>query len=772
MTFKNLESLQAFLRKDSNTMSVNPVRFISVDSLEMWVEAKKILLSMADESMPLSKFCEGKDTTPNIRRLTAALKKTDHSVFVTPLSEYLRIKPETAEDTIRKIIKADYQNNDNGRLRIYFLMYRIKSVLRTIPTDDPRTKNCIMYLETSDESDYKLTIVQKDLNVTLPGNAIFGFKSYLEYWEANPDEPLILHTENAIHFEKNHFFDDVRVIVSSYDLIKEQYHVPSEIGEDLGTPEQWNELATYIVQNGNFIEACCSILAINKYSVALFERRNQYSEFQKWVLWLWTRLQSAEKYHVVCALKSRNHEEFISVLYTEISTYVSSAQYSKLYAERKTILKSMHSVPTEDFWKVVNSLESNNALLCMTDLTDIERKAIFEIISTVAYSKRYTVLQTLKVVYPQLYYYLENDEHPNAAGLTTIHASYFNEYKWLKATNTISASFMEKVKAFAAQKGASVFALPTRNSFVNQYYDDSTVILFVDGMGIEYVDYLAHLFDDLDEKQFQCSFDAGYCTLPSVTEINKDFMNGRNTAEPPIRDLDELKHSNNVHPESLIKQFGHLDTIKDRALGLLNGNISKVIIAADHGTSRLAVKVRNTEYDNDLPKPEGVSVYKYGRFCDDTVDETLYPTAISINDRLIFADYSRFVQPGAPIDEIHGGASLEEWIVPVIVIEKLGKKKTITKVEITPKATKYKPELVTKLVRVQFAISGEKREKVYATVRGQKIPCEYQDGRYEFAFTAESSDNKLLIKIVDGSIIGQFEIEIEQGIKKNLKFDI
>ena len=123
MTFKSLESLQTFLRKDSNTTSINPVRFISVDSLEMWVEAKKLLLSMADESMPLSKFCEGKDTTPNIRRLAAALKKTEHSVFVTPLSEYLRIKPEMAEATIKKIIKADYQNNDNGRLRIYFLMY-------------------------------------------------------------------------------------------------------------------------------------------------------------------------------------------------------------------------------------------------------------------------------------------------------------------------------------------------------------------------------------------------------------------------------------------------------------------------------------------------------------------------------------------------------------------------------------------------------------------------------------------------------------------------
>lgn len=772
MTFTNLESLRAYLRKDSNAISINPVRFISVDSLEMWVEAKKILLSMADESIPLSKFCEGKDTTPNIRRLISTIKKANHSVLVTPLSEYLRIKPETAEETIKKIIKANYQNNDNGRLRIYFLMYRIKSVLRTIPTDDPRTRNCIVYLETSDESDYKLTIVQKDLNVTLPGNAIFGFKSYLEYWEANPDKPLILHTENAIHFEKNHFFDDVRVIVSSYDLIKEQFHMPSEIGEELGTPSQWNELATHIIQDGSFSEACCSILAINKYSVVLFERWNQYSEFQKWVLWVWTRLQGMDNYHVICALKSKNHDDFISALYTEISAYISSKQYGKVYAERKIILKSMRGVPTDTFWQVVNGLDNQSALLCMTDLTDIERKAIFEIVSSIAYSERHATLKVLKTVYPRLYYYLDNDEQPNAAGLSTTHASYFSEYKWLKATNAISASFMERVNSLAAQKGATVFSLPTRNYFVSKNYDDSSTILFVDGMGIEYVDYLAHLFGELDENHFRCAFYAGYCTLPSVTELNKDFMNGRNTAEPPIRDLDELKHSNNTHPESLIKQFSLLDSIKDRVLGLLNGNISKVIIAADHGTSRLAVKIRNTEYDNALPKPEGVSVYKYGRFCDDTVDEALFPTAISINDRLIFADYSRFVQTGAPIDEIHGGASLEEWIVPVIVVEKLGKKKKTVKVEIKPKALKYKPELVTKLVRVQFSIGGEKRDNVYVTVRGERIQCEYQDGYYHFVFTAERSDNKLLIKVVDGGIIGQFEIEVEQGIKRNMNFDI
>lgn len=91
-------------------------------------------------------------------------------------------------------------------------------------------------------------------------------------------------------------------------------------------------------------------------------------------------------------------------------------------------------------------------------------------------------------------------------------------------------------------------------------------------------------------------------------------MNGRNTVEPPVRELDELKHANNAHPESLIKQIHILDNLKNRVLGLLVGNTHRIIIAADHGTSRMAVKVRNTEYDNAYPKPDNVGIYKYGRF--------------------------------------------------------------------------------------------------------------------------------------------------------------
>lgn len=770
-TFKNLESLKQFLRQDAKQVSLNPVRFINVDSMAMWIEAKKFLLSLADETLPLSKFCEGKDTAPNINRVSAALKKAKKSQFVSPLSEYLRIIPEQAEPVIQKFIKADYQNNDNGKLRIYFLMYRMKSLLRTIPSDDPRAKDCIILFETDEESDYKLTIIQKDLDVKLSGNEIDGFRSYLEYWEANPDKPLILHTDNAIHFEKNHFFDDVHVIVTSYDLIRYQYGLPASVFEELGTDEDWNNLVKVIIREGSFEDACRSTLSINRYSASLYERWNQYSPFQKWLLWLWARQQSGRNYEIVVAKACKTSAEFLDGLYCGIINYLRDDKFDRFYEERKRILTTIKAVPTENFWSQLSSLSRIDALSCLTCLTDIEQKTIFEIIADFSYQQRNKVIPILQYVYPSLFYYLQNDKQPNSADLSSDHEQYFNEYKWLKATDTLSEEFIAKVKRIASEKGSSVFQMESRNHYVTEHYDDRTSILFVDGMGVEYVDYLAHLFSDLDEQQYSVKFEAGFCTLPSITEINKDFMNGRNTVEPPVRELDELKHANNAHPESLIKQFHILDGLKNRVLGLLVGNIHRIIIAADHGTSRMAVKVRNTKYDNVYPKPADVSIYKYGRFCEGTEDEPKYPTAINYNERLIFADYSRFVQTGAPIDEIHGGASLEEWIVPIITVERFSGKKPET-VEVKPKSTKYKPTLGTKQVKVEFFISGKKRNTVSARIKGNSYKCEWVDGTYSFTFVPSKEDDSLTVKIADGGILGQFDIEIEQGIKKNKGFDI
>lgn len=770
MTFKDLEGLKQYLKMDSEKVSLNPVRFISVDSMKMWTDAKTLLLSISDESLFLSEFCEGNDTTPNINRVSTVLKKSAKSQLVTPLSEYLRIRPEIAEQTILKFIKADYTNNDSGRLRIYFLMYRMKNLLMALPKDDPRQKDCVIFLETDEESDYRLTIIQKELDVKLSGNEITGFKNYLKYWESNPDKPLILHTENAVHFEKNHFFDDVHVIVSSYDLIKYQYGLVSEVTEELGTTDNWNDLLRIIIEEGSFDEACCAVMTINKYSLSLYKNWTRYSDFQKWLLWLWTRLQPRKSYITKCAQSGNLCDQFVDFIYCGIISEINNDFFEDVYEERRDILALMKSVPTERFWEEISKLSVCDSLSCLTCLTDIERKTIFEIISGIEYHNRSGVLKKLKIVYPQLYHYLCNDEQPNRANLTQVHRDYFDEYKWLKATNNITCEFVKKVKTIANEKGSSVFKLNSRDYCVANKYDENTAILFVDGMGAEYIDYLVYLFSDLDNKKYSCIFEVGYCMLPSDTKFNNGFMEGRNMIDP-LRRLDELKHSNIHFPDSLINQLDILDNIKDCISGLFAGKVHKIIIASDHGTSRLAVRVRNTEFDTAVQKPQDTEIYNYGRFCNATKYESDYPTAISYNDYLIFADYTRFIQQGAPIDEMHGGASLEEWLVPIITIEKYADKCS-DKVVVNPVIQKYKPELGTKQIKVRFTVSGKKRDNVYVNIKGTRISCEFENEEYNFFYIPAKEESSVTVTVIDGGVLGKFNIEIEQGIKKNVKFDI
>ena len=153
VVFNNLDELKEYLKQDHEKVSINPVRFINVDSMAMWIEVKKHLMYLSEETIRLSEFCEEQDTTPNINRVSTKLKNVQKSALVMPLSEYLRIIPEQAGKIINRFIKLEYRNNDNGKIRVYFLMYRMKELLQTIPEDDPRAKDCIILFATDEETD-------------------------------------------------------------------------------------------------------------------------------------------------------------------------------------------------------------------------------------------------------------------------------------------------------------------------------------------------------------------------------------------------------------------------------------------------------------------------------------------------------------------------------------------------------------------------------------------------------------------------------------------
>jgi len=470
--FNSFSELRAYLRKDRTESSLNPVRFINVESMEMWVEVKKLLLSMSSGHLLLSEFCDAEDTTPNIRRLIAKMKASTDSICVFPISEYLRINPEIAQSTIQDILTKEYPEAlRNTLFRIYIPMYRMRSILYTIPDNDPRRNGSIMLLETGEEIDYSLTIIQKGLDVELSGNEIYGFKKYLRYWEQNPDKPLILHTSNAVYFENNVFFDDVKVIVTSFDLMRFHYALPAKFQPTDGTEEDWNRLAQIVAKEKTFQSACCSELSINRYNTKLFEKWKSSSDFQKWLLWMWTRLQPESSYLTNCAKGAFTVEVFIESIYCSIVDFVDKPYFDDIYMQRKSLLIKLKLQVPQVFWAAIEHTTKLNTISILTDLSAKEKEIIFSLIQGYDYGKKEEVITILQKVYPALANYLLFNGECEVADFDAIHEDYFNKYRWYKATNNLPQEFIETVRNIAQEQGASIYALKARNFVVNEEYE-------------------------------------------------------------------------------------------------------------------------------------------------------------------------------------------------------------------------------------------------------------------------------------------------------------
>lgn len=80
----------------------------------------------------------------------------------------------------------------------------------------------------------------------------------------------------------------------------------------------------------------------------------------------------------------------------------------------------------------LSDLSEIDALRCLTDLTLVEKKAIFDLLKGFGYNRRRECYEVLKSVYPDLYYYFVGNKTDNPANMTDRHKVYFEKYKWQK----------------------------------------------------------------------------------------------------------------------------------------------------------------------------------------------------------------------------------------------------------------------------------------------------------------------------------------------------
>ncbi len=245
---------------------------------------------------------------------------------------------------------------------------------------------------------------------------------------------------------------------------------------------------------------------------------------------------------------------------------------------------------------------------------------------------------------------------------------YFKAYREAKVRDFIDDSLC---------KSAHDFAMPdeiaSRSALLAQYRgDNNAYLLVVDAMGGEYLDFLCAR---LDAHRFAVSVATMAKTnLPTSTRFNPVYEEWGEERYVKFDDFDKLLHKTCDRAETGI--FHELRMLENEVLGQVENllkRFSRVVLTADHGSSRLAVVARREGLARDLKElcdKVDVEDWRFAKCRDgksvesDDIAETL------AGDRVAVKGYNRFPRPGAPGFEMHGGATPEEMLVPFIVIER------------------------------------------------------------------------------------------------------
>ena len=191
-------------------------------------------------------------------------------------------------------------------------------------------------------------------------------------------------------------------------------------------------------------------------------------------------------------------------------------------------------------------------------------------------------------------------------------------------------------------------------------------------MGVEYLGYIMSKCQSLHlmAKVHVCRSE-----LPSITSRNKDFWDVLSTAQYPIitfNKLDKIKHhgeegydysrADRKLPFHLIRELQLIDDLLENIkIDLASGTYKKAILVADHGASRLAV-IHETE---NLVEMESNGQHS-GRCCPKSDVDVKPDNATDADDFWALANYDRFKGSRKANVEVHGGATLEEVVVPII----------------------------------------------------------------------------------------------------------
>lgn len=605
----------------------------------------------------ISDFCPKDDKFPSIdeiidyfRTLDVDCRQNRH--VLVGLGEYLALKGSTAaEKELRRL-----KNVTLGSARVILLLRCVTPQIYALTNEDNRLmEQQRVFFGEKTFSDLSVS----SINYWMKNDICNGVKGLLRAFEDGKSGNCYVNT--ALTFPNSLL--PVSSINTAFSAIKQL--VPHfNLKEEWGTEVQWDHLLRELSRNKNSLDRVFERQGFSDdFEYELYQNCTGF-EFKNWLFFLYLKqnidnISSGYLRYILSV--TDNYENLKANILTGIIRVLrTDKRFSTFYVERKKLIKNFPETDIAIFIHE-NCIDPMESIYRFTDNTQIEREAIIRWIADNGY------ISDINNIYPDLGQYLQ-DYVFDCGKLSEELTSYFKEYKIQKVTNRIRPEFLERVIDNAHK--LQYMHLETRDSAILRIEDKKSAFLYwIDALGVEYLSYITSL---VKKKGLSMHVDIAYSELPTITSINRGFFEQWPTSKKQKEEaLDEIKHKTKGgyffdKCEAPIHLAAELKVI-ERAIDLAATELAmhkckSFIIASDHGASRLAVIHRQEEkYETDTKGEHS------GRCCK-TFPGAELSYAVEENGYLVLTNYGRFKKSRAANVEVHGGASLEEVLVPIITL--------------------------------------------------------------------------------------------------------
>ena len=716
------------------------------------------LSAICGRTIKMSDFCKRDDKFPSIDDLideirTSDVDYKDNRIVVVGVGEYLALK---GKDTVIKELSR-LKNTTLGNSRVIFLLKGISSLVSVLSDDRRIFEQQRLYV--SDSLNTNITITNIGFDNSLPIDR--GIKKLLSKLEEGTTGNIVIST--MLNLKDSMF--PVTNITSAYralTLYENDFHVD----ECCGTPEQWETLLQDYTKYNNSLRDVFIKHRIDDSIDSIYKNINgiQYKNWLYFILLKQNIKLQKNSYLQYVLEKTTKFEELKNNLLTGIIDVSHlDSRFETFYDERKRLVKDYSESEVAIFIHK-NGIDPKESIYKYTDNTLIERKAILSWVSN------YGWIEEINHIYPALADYMKKYVFSTTV-LQQELTDYFEEYKKQKITNKINPQFLEIVNDNA--KSYKYAKLPTRNSVINGIKDKNSVHLhWVDALGVEYLSFITEI---ARKKGISLQVEIARADLPTITVINKSFYdNWTGKSKEKEERLDEIKHkqqggylfTDSKEPIHLAAELGIIEEVMQKAeTSLAMRECSKFVIASDHGASRLAViKEQEVKYETDTKGEHSGRCCKYFDGCD-------LEYCIPENEYLVLSDYGRFKGSRKANVEVHGGATWEEIIVPIITLSLKNQEEVEIKVLDADNIFIEKNKGV--LVKVYISDTSGANE-VAIVCEGKKYIGQKEDAtHYNFCISGIKRAKKYKATVYNGDdLIGEIEFTAKSKTGSvNTEFD-